>query len=770
MLHGLPEHASAAEDRFYIRALSSRVDVRTRVLKHGDTFAVFDRYGDVVQVGLGELGVYHDGTRFLSHLELRLQEERPLLLSSTVAKENTVVAVDLTNPDISDGGAIAVSRGTLHFARQKLLWEGVCHERLRVVNYGHEPVELTFAWDFDADFADIFEVRGLRRERRGRLLPAEVGPDGVTLAYEGLDGVVRRARFRFDPAPAALAASEARHALRLEPLAERAFELALACEVGRPPGGDGPGGAAARGGAAGAATSSPRPAQTGARPGGSGAGAPAAGRDGRIRSYAEALAETEGDLAAFRRDVCTLRTANPQFDEWLNRSLADLHLMITRTAHGPYPYAGVPWFSTAFGRDGILTALECLWLDPQLARGVLAFLAATQARERDAERDAEPGKILHEARGGEMAALREVPFGVYYGSVDATPLFVWLAGEHHARTGDLAFVDGLWPAVRRAVDWMAGGGDRDGDGFLEYARESREGLVHQGWKDSQDSVFHADGRDAEPPIALCEVQAYACAALARAAELAGALGREGEAAELAARSGELTERFRRAFWDTELGTFALALDGAKRACRVRASNAGHCLFAGVATPEQAAAAARTLLAPESFSGWGVRTLAAGQPRYNPMSYHNGSVWPHDNAIIAAGLARYGHKALAAQILDALFEASLFMDLHRLPELFCGFPRRPGEGPTLYPVACAPQAWAAGAPFLMLQAVLGLTVDGPGASVCFHRPILPAALPQLRIENLRVGEAEVDLFLQRHEHDVSVTILARRGEVEVRVMK
>ena len=722
---GVRGHA-AEETPFYIVAPSPSADEQARVLKRGDAFGVFDHYGDIKPIGLGEEGLYHDGTRFLSCLLLRLGPDRPLFLSSTVKEDNDVLAVDLTNPDIARPGRVEVPRGTLHVSRMKFLWEGVCYERLRLKNYQSAAVNLTLGLTFDADYYDIFEVRGTKRAARGRRLPPSAAGGTAVLAYAGLDGVTRRTRLTFAPAPTRLTAGAARFDLTLPPSGEAVLDLAVSCEVG---------------------DEAPRPLP-----------------------YDEALAAAGAAPDATRDRVFALRADDARFNDWVNRARADLHMMVSDTPFGPYPYAGVPWFSTPFGRDGLITALECLWFDPGLARGVLAYLAARQATEVDPARDAQPGKILHEARGGEMATLGEIPFGSYYGSVDATPLFVLLAGAYHERTADRPFVESIWPNVEAALGWIDAYGDADRDGFVEYARTNPQGLVNQGWKDSHDAIFHADGSFAAAPIALCEVQGYVYAARRAAAALARALGREERADDLDRTAADLRERFEKAFWCEDLGTYALALDGAKRPCRVRTSNAGQCLFSGIARPDHARRVARTLLGPEGFSGWGVRTLASSEARYNPMSYHNGSVWPHDNALIAWGLDLYGLKKGVVEIAAALMGASPLLDLHRMPELFCGFPRRPGEGPTLYPVACAPQAWSAAAVFLLVQACLGLRVSARENQVYLCDPRLPPSVKELRIENLRVGDASVDLLARRHGRDVGVNVLRREGNLRVNMVK
>ena len=701
-------------DRFYILSTSARIDDRTHVLKHGDAFAVFDRFGDVestVVGGPGIFGLYNLDTRHLSRFRLRLAGGRPLLLSSVIRDDNALLAVDLMNPDIAQGGMI-VPRGTVHLLRTMCLWKGACHERLVVHNYGAEAVDLALTLEFGADFADIFEVRGLERERRGRSHPAHVAKSGVVLAYEGLDGRIRRTRFTFEPPPARLEEARAHFELHLAPRSERVFEFSIACETGPADGHD--------------AIPFARPALP----------------------YEQAAAKASRELADARAGEPVIMTSNEQFNDWLNRSIADLHMMRTDTAAGPYPYAGVPWFSTAFGRDGIITALECLWATPAVARGVLKYLASTQADGDSEEQDSQPGKILHETRGGEMAGTGEVPFARYYGSIDATPLYVLLAGAYHERTGDLALIREIWPNIGRALGWLDDYGDPDGDGFVEYSRRSARGLVQQGWKDSQDSVFHRDGALAEGPIALSEVQGLVFAAWKSAARLAGLLGEAERARTLTARAETLRQRFEEAFWCEDLGSYAIALDGRKRPCRVRTSNAGQCLYTGIASEERAARVAATLLGDASFSGWGIRTVAATEARYNPMSYHNGSVWPHDNALIAGGFARYGLRAEALKVMTGLFDASIFFDLHRLPELFCGFPRRAGESPTQYPVSCSPQAWASGASLLLLQACLGLRVLGAESRVEFGSVVLPEYLKWVSIKGLRVGAASRDVFAER----------------------
>ena len=709
------------QEQFPVVAGARRASGPQHVLKHGDTFGVFDDVGDIGAEPGSEQGLYHRGTRYLSRLEVLISNCRPLLLSATVTDDNVVFVADLTNVDVRRGDQVDIPHGEIHLFRARVLGDGFSVERLRICNYGRRTIEIPLHIRFDADFADIFEVRGTRRVRRGTRLPDAVS-DEYLFGYVGLDGVERRTRIRWTLPPHDLQPGTATFVLDLEPHACLAFEMSVCCDDDR------------------LASSVP--------------------------TYDAAVEEARTTAFARSNRASGLQSSSESFNRWVNRSAADLQMMITATPHGLYPYAGIPWFSTPFGRDGIITAFELLWANPAIANGVLTFLASTQATARSDAQDAAPGKILHEMRDGEMPSLGEVPFGRYYGSIDATPLFVMLAGAYFTRTDDGGLIERLWPHLLAALEWMNGDGDPDRDGFLEYARRSENGLVQQGWKDSFDSVFHADGTLADPPIALCEVQGYAYAAWRSAAALAATRGDAALALDWNGRADRLRRRFEESFWCEDLGTYALALDGGKRPCRVRASNAGHCLFSGIATTEHAQIVAASLMNRESFAEWGIRTVAAGEPRYNPMSYHNGSIWPHDNAVAAAGLARYGLTDAAARLLEAMLDLSRTVDLHRLPELLCGFHRRSEERPTLYPVACAPQAWAAGAVYLFVESALGMQIDAPRHRITFHRPSLPSALQRLQLTNLVVGGARVDLLFERHAQGVAVSVTKREGEVEV----
>lgn len=709
-------------DKLDVPADASLEEQRPRSMKHGDTFAVFDNNGDILSGPGSPAGLYHGDTRYLSHLRITMDGRRPMLLRSGLREDNAALICDLANPDLHDAtGRIRLRHNLVHVRRVRALCDGSAAERISIRNFHQDSVSISLRIEFAADFADIFEVRGAVRPKRGVLAAPLVSGSEVEIAYTGLDHRLRETCLRFDPPPQYLGDTHADFQIALAPGETTVLFMEVCCDAN-------------------------------------------AHRDTPHRAFFRAFMGARRTLRSRVASAVNITTSNDLLNEALQRSIADLYLLCTDTQHGLYPYAGIPWFSTVFGRDALITALQTLWFDPSIALGVLRYLAAHQATELDHISDAEPGKILHEMRRSEMAELGEVPFRRYYGSVDATPLFVLLAGAYLKRTGDLASIKALAPHIDAALAWIDTYGDTDRDGFVEYHRQTESGLANQGWKDSHDSISHADGAIAHSPIALAEVQAYVYGAWRAAATIARQLGQLERARALTIRADTFRRLFDRHFFDAALGSYVVALDAFKRPCRVRTSNAGHVLFTGLALPERAGVVASTLMA--SFTGFGIRTLAASERRYNPMSYHNGSVWPHDNAIIAAGLARYGFRAHAVAIFTGLFEASSYMDLRRLPELFCGFPRQRGAGPVFYPVACAPQAWATAAPLMLLQTCLGMSFDVANRRFVFDRPIMPDFVNEITLRNLRIGDDWADVAVRKSGSGVLIEMLQRTPDCSV----
>jgi len=700
-----------------VQSSTSIQEQELRAVKHGDSFALFDPHGDVVGAEATPEGVYFRDTRQLSFWRLTICGTYPMLLGSTLDDRVDALIVDLTNSSLTNRTGQRIPNDVLHFGRVKFLHEGSAFERLSVRNFDQCAHSFSIELTLGADFRDMFEVRGDKRERRGTHAQPRCTPDGVEYRYTGLDDIERRTAITFAPKPNFISDHKVRFDVNLAPGERKVFYTQIAFT------------------------------------------------DDENENPTRAYLEGYRSLRRGRRDALVGRpsivSSNTSFDAMMARSIADVTTLTTQTPQGPAAYAGIPWYCTLFGRDSLVTALEMLWYDPSLARGTLLRLAELQAVADDPAADAELGKILHETRLNEMANTGEVPFRHYYGSVDSTPLFIFLAGEYFRRTGDKESIETLWPHLEAACAWIENAGDRDGDGFFEYGRRNQNGLRNQGWKDSHDAISHADGRLAVGPIALVEMQAYVYGAWRAMADISKARGDRAAAREWRAKAADLKQRFNATFFDEELGCYILALDGDKQPCRVVSSNAGHALLTGIATQRHAEAVAERLLEPDCFSGWGIRTLARGESRYNPISYHNGSIWPHDNALIAAGFSRYGLQDAVARVFGALFEATFYFDQQRFPELFCGFGRRHGRGPTLYPVACAPQAWASGAPMYVIQAALGLNICAPDA-VRFDKPSLPAFLSNLSLDGLPCGEASVDLDVQQIGPATSVFV-RRAGE-------
>lgn len=700
------------------------------VLKNHRLFLLTDRYGNVVPPGRCGLGLFHDDTRVLSYLQLAFRGGLPALLSTQVLRPYAS-QIDLAVSDVAFGGSAWDPKHAVHIRRETVV-DGEFLERVTLTNYLYEPLEFWVELALGADFADVFEVRGWLRPRRGQFYAPRMDDQSVLLAYRGLDGRLMRSRVQFSDPPVRFAGRWARWELTLPPSEPQALMWEVRYEEEEDP--------------------------TGAVWCGIGP---------------SLLERRRGELheaySRWRAECSQWSSDSTQFDTTLRRAVDDIRALYIGVDGGRVISGGIPWYTTVFGRDSIITSYQMLSVNPAIAVDTLRFLARRQGERENPHTEEQPGKILHELRRGEMARSGEIPHVPYFGTVDATPLFVMLLHETWRWTRDDGLVRELMPNLRRALDWIDTYGDIDGDGFIEYRQTSEGGLRNQGWKDSTDGVPFPDGTPAEPPIALVEVQGYVYDAQLRAAALLERFGDPGEAARLR----ELAEALRRqvldCFWLDDLGTFALALDGAKRPVPTVTSNAGHLLWTRVATPEQAARVADTLLAPDMFSGWGIRTLSARHPAFNPMSYHNGSIWPHDNALVVLGLAQYGMGRRAHPVLSALQETAAQVDFQRLPELYCGIQRAMGNRPVLYPVSCSPQAWASGALFLMLQAVLGIVADAPVGLLHIRDPILPEFLRELTISGLLVGRSRVSLRFARHHNRTLVNVLDVEGDpIQVRI--
>eukprot|EP01103_Thecamoeba_quadrilineata_P018864 TRINITY_DN7419_c0_g1_i1.p1 TRINITY_DN7419_c0_g1~~TRINITY_DN7419_c0_g1_i1.p1 ORF type:complete len:737 (-),score=95.56 TRINITY_DN7419_c0_g1_i1:84-2294(-) len=693
-------------------------------LKDGNSFLLSDDHGDI---RAAEDGFYTDDTRFISRFDLHLAGCRPSILGAAITQDNTMLIVHLTNRPLTTLGELALPHGVIHIERTRFLWGKQLYERIRITNYGEKKgeLQLPLQFNFESDFVDIFEVRGRTRKSRGVHLPPQITQSSVRLGYQGLDTVIRTSTIEFSRAPAVITPNSAEVMIDLpQRWGTEELYVNIRNEDGK--------------------TEAPS-----------------------ANHFNDAAKGLTMSMQEKLKSGAQISTSERLFDQWIEKSRADLALLTTQLESGPYPYAGIPWFTTPFGRDGVITALETLWMNPQISAGVLKFLAATQAKHQCKFRDSQPGKVLHETRRGEMANVHEVPYGLYYGGVDTTPLFVLLAGEYEDVSGDATVVDQIWDALVAAVRWIERRMAESPTGFLDYQRGQDSGLVNQSWKDSNDSMFHDDGRFPKGPVAVVEVQGYAYAAFKSMSKLAQHRGFHDISQEWQSRAEDLRKRIEEKFWVPEMEYYAIALDGDGKACKIFSSDAGHLLFCGVPSEERGASVIKHLLSNRFRSGWGIRTLAEGEPHYNPMSYHNGSVWPHDTTICAAGIARYGGRTSVVQIISEIFEAAIHFHM-RLPELYCGFQRVPEQGPVAYPVACLPQAWATGALFMLIQSVLGLKIDGRSKKVHIEQPMLPSGIEHLRVKDLSVGKVTIDVEWSRLRGQVFV-VASRHEENGVQIM-
>jgi glycogen debranching enzyme len=686
---------------------------RTLMIKRGSLFALSGIDGAIDKDHSPEHGLYFHDTRFLACALLLLEGETPSPLTATDASGDRTVC-DLVNPLLRLADGSVLERGMLHVRRERELDTDMA-ERITLRSAAGREVEVRVELAFGSDYRTLFSIRGAPQARRGRLHPPRWFGRSLEFRYDGADGRTRTTTFRFEPEPEEPGEGRAAWRVRLHPGQEVA--IGTVAEV---------------------RDRGPAPL----------AAAPAPVSVGALRE------------AAVESDSAALELA-------FRRALDDLALLAMHELRATFFAAGVPWFVALFGRDSLITALQTLAFDPGIAATTLQLLAAHQGRRHDPWRDEQPGKILHELRVGEDANLGEIPHTPYYGTVDATPLFVALAAEYVRWTGDLGLWRRLRPNVERALAWMAAS-DHYRDGFLDYAAHSTRGLSNQGWKDSGDGIPNRDGSLAVPPIALVEVQGYAYQALRGAAWLYRLDGLPDHAGDLDARADDLRRRFDAAYWMPRRRFLALALQAGGRQVESIASNPGHALWSGIVEPARRATVASRLLGPDLFSGWGIRTLARGEARYHPEGYHLGAVWPHDNSLIAAGLARTGFGEAATTLFGALLDAAAALPGYRLPETFSGRARGGRRAPEPYPSACVPQAWASGAIPYMLTETLGLAPDATRGVLTVRRPALPLGVDRVTLRGVRVGPAKLDLRFQRDGARVRAEVVRQTGSAEVAV--
>lgn len=689
------------------------------VIKEGDLFLMTDTDGNLPIGQDAGYGLYKGDTRHLCISDLTFDGVRPTVLLST-AELGYSSEQHLTNPAMITASGRPVLKDTIEMRRLRVINDSLL-ETIHVTNFNAFPVTLRLRLDFGADFADIFEVRGERRSKRGTMAAPVVGTDTVGFSYQGLDGVMRETTLRFSPPPDHLSAKGAVFDVSLANADSTTVTLAVTPE--------------------GKVTAQPLPVV-----------------------FGELAASYKHWLGSHTQ----VSTDNEFFNAMMERSLMDIRTLQVSGADGTYIAAGTPWFSALFGRDSLITSFQMLAFNPQLAGDTLRILAKRQGQRKDDWRDEEPGKILHELREGEMAAAGEIPMTPYYGSVDATPLFLMLAAEYLSWTDDLDLVREIERNLITAIEWTMACLASDDGGYVTYSNRSSRGLVNQGWKDSHDGIVNGDGSLVRPPIALVEVQAYAYAALQAMGSVLRRLGKQKLADDCLATAASLLGRLNRDFWMAEEEYFAVALGLGGAPAATITSNPGHALWAGAIERDKARPVVNRLFSNDMFSGWGVRTLSTRSPRYNPHGYHLGTVWPHDNALLGMGLKRYGFEDELEDLATAVYDSSRSFDYFRLPELFCGVPRTAHGFPVRYPVAARPQAWAAGTIPLVLQAILGLVPNAPANRLTVVRPQLPHWLNEVEVRGLRVGKSAVDLLFVRRQGRTRMSVTRARGVTVRRV--
>ncbi len=682
-----------------------------RVIKHNDLFLMTDIRGDVPGNDAQD-GLYMKDTRFLSRMELTLNGKRPLLLSSA-ADENYVARIRLTNEHEETNGEVKLWRESVELIRERFIYEDVLYENVIMTNFSTKALHFEIGLLFDADFKDMFLVRGFQpSDRLGTVTERDATTTSWHAVYEGADGVRRSTVVSWDTeADSVSEQGEAFFRIGLQPKEMKRIAITVMPSTG-------------------GHRSVPTPSEI-------------------------ALAELQSTYEQWNESVMKVESDSKVLNRLFDRGVQDLRVLLTDFGSGLFPVAGLPWYAVPFGRDSLIAALQMLPLNPDIARGTLEIMADYQGTEVNPWKDEQPGKIMHELRNGELARSGQVPFAPYYGSIDSTPLFILLAAEYAHWTGDTSVIERLMPNIERALEWIDSYGDRDKDGWVEYYQESSKGIANQGWKDSADSVVHADGEFAKAPIALIEVQGYVYQAKTKLASVLERLGRDDTARRLREEAERMKATLDAAFWMPEERFYAIALDADKNQVRSVTSNPGHLLMSGIVSEDKARIVSQRLVAPDMFGGYGIRTMSTGSTGYNPMSYHDGSVWPHDNSMILIGMSRLGLKEDASVVVSGLLKAAEHFAYTRLPELFCGYDDSIGY-PVSYPVACSPQAWAAGTSIVLVQTMLGLEPDALNRKLRLA-PFLPEGVDRLTVKDLPVAEGRISVELSRKDDKAAVQL-------------
>lgn len=685
----------------------------TIVINEGTTFMVTDSSGNVPRGT--PLGLFRSDTRYLNLYLLQLDGKPLIPLSFT--RKGYIANISLTNPEIKPNGQ-TIPEGTLHILRTMFISTNF-YEKMFIKNTNGFPARLKLSLSYDTDFRDIFEVKGISLHRKGLRAIIE-GDEGknIILRYEGLDNVIRRTEFYFKPAPE-IFWDTANFELEIAPYETREIDIEVVMTLG---------------------------------------GVPVIRQE-----FVEAKKEIEESYDRWQRGLTQISTDSEVMNNVIETSILDLRSLIINTKKDLLvPAAGIPWYDTIFGRDSLITCFQTLMLNPSLSASTLKFLTLYQGTKVDPWTDEQPGKILHEIREGELANLHHIPHTPYYGTIDATMLYLILMSEYHKWTGDENVRSDLRSGAEAAVHWIDDYGDIDKDGFVEYIRMSeRLGLVNQGWKDSHNSMVFADGQLASPPIALSEVQGYAYDAKRRFAEL---YPDNDLARKVLSDSGLLKDKFNEVFWMPEAEYYAEALDKDKRQVNSITSNPCHGFWSGILEEQKANTVAKRIMQQDMFSGWGIRTLSSKEAAYDPQSYHNGSIWPHDNSLILWGLKKYGYTSEANSVITSLIDASKYFD-YRLPELFCGYPREDSQAPVIYHSTCSPQAWASGSIILFMQTMLGLYPDAPN-NVLYVKPELPEWLNIVTVKNMVVGGEKISLEFKRMGDKTTFDAIGKTGNIRI----